>query len=63
MNNLKKRVRQSIVARNTIEKMGNAVNYKNPLGRKYLNRLAFDVMNLAKKTHPLMPYYLATRKV
>ena len=60
---LKKRIREVIVARNTIEKMGKAVHYKNPAGMKYLNRMALEVMTLAKKCHPLMPYYIITRKV
>jgi len=63
MKTLKEKVRDTIVGRNTIEKMGKSMHYKNPYGQKYLNKMSVDLMRLAKKRNPLLPYYLVTRKI
>lgn len=60
---LKKAVREAINSRNTIERMGKNVNMHNPYSTAYLNWCANHTMRLAQKAHPLMPYYLATRKI
>lgn len=62
-NALRKRIRDAIVARNTLENMAKSTHSRNVFGQQYLNRLAIDVMKVARRAHPLMPYYLATRRV
>jgi len=60
---LKKRIRQVIVARNTVEAMAKGKGYRSPFGKKYINEMAGEVINLAERTHPLLPYYLITRTI
>ena len=60
---LKQKVREVISARNTLERMYKSKHYRNPIGEDYLNNLAVDVIDMAKKRHRLLPYYLVTRQI
>lgn len=63
MNKLKKGVRNVIVARNSLSKMGNHTDFSNPFEVKYLNDMASEVMKLAGSVHYLLPYYLAIKAI
>lgn len=63
MRTLKQKVREVTSARNTLVRMGKANHYKNPVGREHLNSLAMDVMDMAKEAHPLLPYYIVTKRI
>lgn len=63
MKTLKQKVRDAVVGRNTLARMGEGVHYRNEKGMKYLNGLAAEVMIEAGKTHKYLPYYLAIRTI
>ena len=61
---LKHKIRQVIVARNTVERMGESGYYdRNKFATQYLNEMAGEVLKLAKSVHWKLPYYLITRTI
>ena len=60
---IKKKIRGVIVLRNTLIKMSQSRGYKNNAGQKYINDMAVEVMNLAKRINPLLPYYLSIKAI
>jgi len=60
---IKRKVRDTIIALNTLRAMGESVHYKNVVGVKYLNKIALEVMELARKRHKDLPYAIITKKI
>ena len=61
--NLKKSVRNVIVSRNTVKRMGVNHQKRNCFSMKYLNEMSVEVINVANRTHKHLAYYLITGKI